>query len=186
MRIISGKFKGKKLILPDKSTTRPLKDMVKESIFNLIVHSNKINIDIENSTILDLFSGSGSFGLECISRGAKKVIFLEKNFETFNILIKNIQSFKNIDNYKIFNEDCFNYLKFKNNENRKFDIIFIDPPYKEIRINELIDNIFEKKLLKPHGIMIIHRNKKDMIKLTQKLNIFENRIYGISKIVFGN
>ena len=75
MRIISGKFKGKKLFLPNDKNTRPLKDLVKESIFNLIQHSNKININLIDSDILDLFSGSGSFGLECLSRGAQKVIF---------------------------------------------------------------------------------------------------------------
>ena len=63
---------GKKLFLPDDKLTRPLKDLVKESIFNLIQHSKKINLTVENSLILDLFSGSGSFGIECISRGAKK------------------------------------------------------------------------------------------------------------------
>jgi len=82
MRIISGNFKGKKISLPDDKHTRPLRDMVKESIFNLIEHSNKINSKINDSIILDLFSGSGSFGLECISRGAKKVIFIENYFET--------------------------------------------------------------------------------------------------------
>ena len=78
MRIIGGDYKGKKLVLPNDKKTRPLKDLVKESIFNLIHHSKKINLDIHNSLILDLFSGSGSFGLECISRGAKKVTFVEK------------------------------------------------------------------------------------------------------------
>ena len=77
MRVIGGTFKGKKLFLPNDKNTRPLKDLVKESIFNLIHHSKKINIEIKNSMILDLFSGSGSFGIECLSRGAKKVMFLE-------------------------------------------------------------------------------------------------------------
>ena len=70
MRIIGGAFKGKKLFLPIDKMTRPLKDLVKESIFNLIKHSKKIDIDIEKSKILDLFAGSGSFGLECLSRNA--------------------------------------------------------------------------------------------------------------------
>ena len=77
MRIISGKFKGKKINLPNDKTTRPLRDLVKEALFNVIEHSNKINIDLKNSVILDLFSGSGSFGLEAISRGAKKCLFVE-------------------------------------------------------------------------------------------------------------
>ena len=72
MRIIRGEFKGKKLQLPKDQNTRPLRDIVKESIFNLIEHSSKIQINIEDSIILDLFSGSGSFGLECLSRKAKR------------------------------------------------------------------------------------------------------------------
>ena len=75
MRIISGMFKGRKLFLPIDKNTRPLKDLVKESIFNLIKHSNKINININNASVLDLFSGSGSFGIECLSRKAKQVFF---------------------------------------------------------------------------------------------------------------
>ena len=77
MRIISGKFKGRKIFEPVDLKTRPLKDLTKESIFNIIKHSNLIKVDIENSNILDLFSGTGSFGLECISRGASKVTFFE-------------------------------------------------------------------------------------------------------------
>ena len=77
MRIISGYLKGKKIDLPKDDLTRPLKDMVKESIFNIIKHSNDINSKLKEAVVLDLFSGTGSFGLECISRGAKKVIFNE-------------------------------------------------------------------------------------------------------------
>ena len=72
MRIISGTFRGKKIIFPKNKKTRPLRDMVKESVFNLIENSNKLEVHIKDSTILDLFSGSGSFGLECLSRGAEK------------------------------------------------------------------------------------------------------------------
>ena len=75
MRIISGVHKGKKILLPINKNTRPLRDLVKESIFNLIQHSSKFDIKVSNSDVLDLFSGSGSFGLECISRGASRVDF---------------------------------------------------------------------------------------------------------------
>ena len=92
MRIISGYLKGKKINLPKDKKTRPLKDMVKESIFNILVHSNKIKFQIKNSEILDLFSGSGSFGLECVSRGAKKVYFNENYKEAIEILKKNIKN----------------------------------------------------------------------------------------------
>ena len=110
MRIIGGKCKGKKLILPSDRKTRPLKDLVKESIFNLIQHSNKINIKIKNSVILDLFSGIGSFGLECMSRDAKKTFFVENYSEAINILIKNIKSLKNNQVYEVIEKDCFKFL----------------------------------------------------------------------------
>ena len=77
MRIISGNFKGKKILLPKDKLTRPLKDLTKESIFNILEHSNKLNVRLENSNILDLFSGVGSFGLECLSRGSSSVTFIE-------------------------------------------------------------------------------------------------------------
>jgi len=89
MRIITGNFKGKKILQPKDKATRPLKDLTKESIFNIILHSKKFKVLLENSNILDLFSGSGSFGLECLSRGSKKVIFVENYKEILPILKKN-------------------------------------------------------------------------------------------------
>ena len=88
MRIISGLFKGKKIIEPNDTKTRPLKDLTKESIFNIIEHSNKLNINLNESIILDLFSGVGSFGIECLSRGAKKVVFIENYTGVLPILKK--------------------------------------------------------------------------------------------------
>ena len=79
MRIVGGKLKGKNILFIKSLTTRPLKDSVKESIFNIINHSNLLNTKVENSNILDLYSGIGSFGIECISRGANRITFVEKN-----------------------------------------------------------------------------------------------------------
>ena len=186
MRIISGIFKGKKISLPNDKKTRPLKDLVKESIFNLIQHSHKINVNIKNSTILDLFSGSGSFGIECLSREAKKVFFLENYSEALKVLEKNLKSLENINNYEIIKNDCFNFLNKTEIINSKFDVIFIDPPYKELKINEIIEKIISKKVLNKNGILIIHRHKKDSVTLTKKINIIEERYYGISKIYFCN
>ena len=186
MRVIGGIFKGKKLYLPNDKNTRPLKDLVKESIFNLIQHSNKIDIDVKNSIVLDLFSGSGSFGIECLSRGAKKVVFLENYPEALKVLEKNIKSLKNIKNYEIIKDDCFNFFRLNKRINLKFDIIFIDPPYKELKINEVIEKIIEADFLNKKGILILHRHKKDKVELSQKISFFEERFYGISKIYFGN
>ena len=185
MRIIGGNYRGKKIYLPLDKKTRPLRDIVKESIFNLIEHSNKFNIVIKNSKILDLFAGSGSFGLECISRGAKKVIFLENYTKILSILKKNIFSIHAENNCEIIKKDCFDFFLNSKLEN-KFDLIFLDPPYKEQKINLIIEKIKENMVLKENGIMIIHRHKKDNLKISKKINILDERIYGISKITIGN
>ena len=90
MRIIGGNFRGKKILEPKDSKTRPLKDLTKESIFNILNHSNKFKIEVKNSIVLDLFSGVGSFGLECLSRGAKQVIFFENYNQVLPVLKKNL------------------------------------------------------------------------------------------------
>ena len=186
MRIISGKLKGKKLFLPKDKNTRPLKDLVKVSIFNLLDHSKKINKKLENSSILDLFSGSGSFGLECLSRGSKIVYFFENYIEAIRILEKNLSLFKNEKNFKLFKNDCFEFFNSNHKLNKKFDIVFLDPPYRETRINELIEKIIESKILNTDGVIIIHRHKKDKIEITNKIQIFDVRNYGLSKVYFAS
>ena len=186
MRIISGKFKGKKLFLPQDKNTRPLKDLVKESIFNLLEHSVQIKKKIEDASVLDLFSGSGSFGLECISRGSQDVYFFENHSLAIKVLKKNVLSLNTMNNFKIFEKDCFDYFDSKNIINKRFDIIFIDPPYKESKINKLLENIIEKQILNKKGVIIIHRHKKDKLEITKKIKILDIRNYGISKVYFGN
>ena len=186
MRIISGKLKGKKILLPKDKLTRPLRDLVKESIFNLLEHSNKLNISTTNANVLDLFSGSGSFGLEIISRGAEKVTFVENYSPAYEILSKNIINLQCQNKTEIINSNCFDYIDKLNKEEMKFDLIFLDPPFKEKKINNLIENIKNKELLNKDGIIILHRHKKDDVVLTNNLNIIEQRSYGISKITFGN
>jgi len=95
MRIIAGKLKGTTLHLPQNKITRPLKDRARESIFNLLIHSNKMSFQFEKSNILDLYAGTGSFGLECLSRQADKVIFIEREKGAIKILEKNIEKLKN-------------------------------------------------------------------------------------------
>jgi 16S rRNA (guanine966-N2)-methyltransferase len=186
MRIISGVFKGKKIFSPNDRFTRPLRDLVKESIFNLIEHSNKFNCKIEDSNILDLFSGTGSFGLECISRNAKNVTFIENHKEAIVVLKKNILSLNLRNNYKIIEQNCFDYLNNIERNSKKYDLIFFDPPFKEKKINEMIEIIKEKKVLNKNGVILIHRHKKDDVIISKKLSILDQRSYGISKIIFGN
>ena len=185
MRIISGNFKGKKILQPKDKLTRPLKDLTKESIFNVIKHSKLLDINLENSNILDLFSGVGSFGLECLSRGAANVTFLESYKEVLTVLKKNIDNLKQQDSSSIIEKDIFseNTLKALND---KFDIIFMDPPYKEKKLSDLLNTIIKLKLLKNNGTIIIHRHKKEEDVFPNEFKIIIEKNYGISKIIFGN
>ena len=183
MRIISGTFRGKKILQPLDISTRPLKDLTKESIFNIIKHSNKFKIDFEKSHILDLFSGVGSFGLECISRGVRFVTFVENYKQVLPILKKNLNNLKIIDNYKIIEKNILVDLDF-NSLNQKFDIIFLDPPYKDKNLLIVLNKIIESKILSNNGIIIIHRHKKELDDFPKNLKIIEKKKYGISKIIF--
>ena len=183
MRIISGFYKGKKILEPKDIKTRPLKDLTKESIFNIIIHTNKFKINFEDAIILDLFSGVGSFGLECLSRGVKKVIFVENYSDVLPILKKNLSNLKSENNYEILEKNIYDestFLIFKN----KFDIIFLDPPYKDKNIDKILSNIKKQKLLTKNGIIILHRHKNEDNKSLQNIKILEMKKYGISKIFF--
>tara|TARA_B100001057_G_C22659915_1_gene875564 strand:+ start:433 stop:999 length:567 start_codon:yes stop_codon:yes gene_type:complete len=183
MRIISGSFKGKKILEPKDKKTRPLKDLTKESIFNIIKHSNKFKIDFANSYVLDLFSGVGSFGIECLSRGVRKVIFIENYKGVLSILKKNLLNLKLIQNYEIIEKDIYNENIFLN-LNSKFDIIFLDPPYKDKNLKNFLNEVINKKILNKNGIIILHRHKNEPDTFPSSLELIEQKIYGISKIIF--
>ena len=185
MRIISGHFKGRKITQPTNRITRPLKDLTKESIFNILQHANWVNFKFEKSAILDLFAGVGSFGLECISRGAKNVIFYENYPETVKILKKNIHNLNCEKKTQIITENIFNVKNLNKLQKNKFEIIFLDPPYKEKKLSSLLTNIVNLKLLKKNGVVILHRHKKENEIYPKELKIFKIKTYGISKIIFG-
>tara|TARA_Y100000590_G_scaffold448871_1_gene586172 strand:+ start:662 stop:1165 length:504 start_codon:yes stop_codon:yes gene_type:complete len=165
--------------------------MVRESIFNLLHHSRKISFKLEKSDILDLYSGTGSFGLECLSRKANKVIFIEKEKEAIKILKKNIEKLKMENRSKIFFGDVVEIFEKKNrniffqSSKMSYNLIFCDPPFKDMNINKLLRLIIEKKLLKKNGAIILHRHKNSKEKLINHFKIIEERVYGISKITFG-
>ncbi len=186
MRIVSGYFKGKKLIQPKNKFTRPLKDITKESIFNILQHSNLINFTLHESKVLDLFSGVGSFGLECLSRGASNVIFCENYQEALKILKKNIVNLNYQKKTQIVKENIFNIRNLNQLHKKKFELIFLDPPYKEKKLTNLLDDIVSLKLLTNNGIIVIHRHKREKEIYPEKFKILKVKTYGISKIIFGN
>ena len=184
MRIIGGNLKGKKILNPQDKSTRPLKDLVKESIFNIIEHSKNEFVNLNGAKVLDLFSGTGSFGIECISRGAEKVIFFENYLTSTKILKKNLDLLKLNKYSKIIEKDSYNISHSQLNS-KKFDLIFIDPPFKDNKINQLIDIIKIMKITSKDTLIIIHRNKKIAENITKNLIISKEKNYGLSKIIFG-
>ena len=183
MRIIAGLFKGKKIYEPKDKSTRPLKDLTKESIFNILHHSNKFKINLKTAVILDIFSGVGSFGLECLSRGAKKVIFIENYKYALDILKKNLANLKMINNYEIINKDAYDINTLKK-INEKFELIFLDPPYKDTNIKTLLIDILRENILNTNGIVILHRHKNANDVIPLNYTVVEEKKYGISKILF--
>ncbi len=183
MRVISGFLKGKLINFIQSSTTRPLKDSVKENIFNIINHSKHILVDLKNSQVLDLYSGIGSFGIECISRGAKKVVFVEKNSNAIEILKKNLIDLSIINKVNIKSDEIEEFLKKPIKE--KFDIIFLDPPFAENNYVKDLEIIKKKNMLSSKHLVIIHRERKSKDNLESVLDILITKEYGRSKILFG-
>ena len=185
MRIIAGDCEGRKRFEPLDKETRPLKDLTKESIFNILEHSKNVNIPIKKSNVLDVFSGTGSFGLECISRGASKVYFIEQHKLSIKILIKNIEKLNCEKKVKLFSENVFDLKKIKKVRENKFNLIFLDPPYKEKNITWLLNEINGMNILIDEGIVVLHRHKKSNDNFDNKFKILRTENYGRSKIIFG-
>ena len=183
MRVIAGIFRGKKILEPKNIKTRPLKDLTKESIFNILSHSNKFQTNLKNSDVLDLFSGVGSFGIECLSRGVKNVIFVENYDGVLPILKKNIENLKSIKNFEIIAANIYE-KKFFRKLNKKFDIIFLDPPFKDKDILVLLNSIKDQNIVNENGIIIVHRHKNEIDIIPKHFKIIEEKKYGLSKIIF--
>ena len=147
MKIISGRFKGMSIKISKGNSFRPTLSRIREDIFNLLKHSKFLNINFEDSVFYDLFCGSGSIGLEALSRGAKKVIF--NDIDNLNIqLIKDFLIKVELDNYEIYNYDAF---RVKNIINKETNILYLDPPYQsDIKLIEI--NIFPQI---PNNCLII-------------------------------
>lgn len=177
MKIISGTLKGRTIDGFNIEGTRPTMDRVKESLFGMI------QTYIKDSVCLDLFAGSGNLGFESISNGCKLCYFNDKNSKCINIINKNIKNFKIEDNCKVLNLDyhkCLNYLK---ENNIKLDIIFLDPPYKNECLNEIIEIIIKEDLINDNGIIVCEVDSNYLKEDYEKLEIIKNRKYGDKFII---
>lgn len=152
MRVIAGIAKGRKISSGDIKGTRPTLDRVKESLFNILGYP------LDGLDFLDLFSGTGNLGIEAISRGADKVVFVDENIKCYNLIKNNISMLGFEEKSEIIKADAISFLK---KTNKKFDIILMDPPYDDVDIIvKTIEIVSENNLLKKNGLLIIEHDNK--------------------------
>ena len=179
MRIISGKAKGTKLYTLEGTNTRPTLDRVKESIFNIIQN------DIEDSTVLDLFSGSGAIGLEFLSRGAKRAVLCDSSKDAIKIIKQNVQKTHFEEKVEVYNMEFTKLVERL--QNQKFDIIYIDPPYATDFIKISLEKIIEYELVNENTKIIVETDDETRI-LNQiekmDVEITDKRKYGRATIIF--
>ncbi|MGL4913795.1 MAG: 16S rRNA (guanine(966)-N(2))-methyltransferase RsmD [Romboutsia sp.] len=179
MRVISGKVRGLKLNTPKNEDVRPTTDRVKESLFNMI------NQYIMESNVLDLFAGTGSLGIECLSRGAKKCTFVDISQESIELTKSNIKKAR-VENESIILKsdfkDAIGKLKLQGN---KFDVIFMDPPYYKNMFIDALEKIDNAELLDEEGIIVIeHDSKEDFPENIGRLEKYKSKKYGSTTITF--
>lgn len=165
MRVISGKYRGKKLISPSHEI-RPTLDMVKQAIFT------RLQFFVEDANVLDLFAGSGALGIEALSRGAKFVTFCDKNYQSIKLIKDNLNFIKE-NNFKVIQGD---YKTILNSLKSPFDLIILDPPFASGYYNDALKIIYENKLLNTDGVIVCERAKEEKIKCEFKLDC--TKVYG--------
>ena len=180
MRIIGGKARGTKLYTLDGLDTRPTLDRVKESLFNILQN------DISESIVLDLFSGSGSIGLEFISRGANKAYLCDSSKNAVKIIKQNVEKTHLQGQVEILNMDFKRALL--NLKDIKFDLIYLDPPYKTTFITEALEIILDIDCIKEDSMIIFETDEKERIeneiKKLKSIQIIDERKYGRANLIF--
>ncbi|MGI6538581.1 MAG: 16S rRNA (guanine(966)-N(2))-methyltransferase RsmD [Caldicoprobacterales bacterium] len=179
LRIISGEHKGRIIKTPAGENTRPTTDRVKESLFNIL------QFRLHDSNVLDLFSGSGNLGFESLSRGARNVVFVEKNVAALKVLKDNCYSLGYTEKTRIIPYDVERAIKLLSKEMMVFDIIFMDPPYTQCLVEPTMVAVQKAGLLKDDGILVVEHSKCcDTPALTNKLIRIDIRQYGKTAISF--
>ncbi len=168
MRIISGKYKGRRITAPSNITARPTTDFAKEGLFNLL--NNRI--DFQGIEVLDLFAGTGGIGIEFVSRECASVVSVEQN-DRHCAFIRKVCAELKIDNLSLYKTDVFKYIK---SSGAQFDMIFADPPYELETLAEIPNLIFSNKLLKPDGLFVLEHSEKNNFSLHP--NFVDHRHYG--------
>ena len=176
MKVISGIYKGRNIEGFFIDGTRPTMDRVKESLFSTIQNY------IKDSIVLDLFSGSGNLGIEALSEGAKKAYLIDKNKKAVDIIKKNISTI-GIDNCHVLNMDYKHSLNYFYENNIKFDLIFLDPPYKTDYIEKALLLIDKYSLIEKDGIIVCESDNLDKIIYSNNYTKLKEKKYGDKYIV---
>lgn len=172
MRIISGDLKGRFIKVPQSDQIRPTTDRVRETLFNLL--NNRL--DFEGIKVLDLYAGSGSLGIECVSRGASEVHFVEKNNFIYRNLIENIKSLNISDKCTVYNEEVTRFVK--QDEKHCYNLIVADPPFFKEDIYSAVEILLRNKYLAPDGLLVIERSIQTKEKDTIRFNTVPFKIIG--------
>lgn len=179
MRIIAGKAKGRKLIPPATMETRPTLDRVKEAMFSMIQGY------IPDAVVVDVFAGTGSLGLEAASRGAKEVYLVDKSPVTFPLLKENVNNLKFQDFCTPLNMDSYEALRSLAKKEKKFDIIFIDPPYCKEMIPEAIKIVKENDMLVKDGIIVTKIDTvEEIYDGYEDIKLIRSKKYGNTTVCF--
>ena len=179
MRIIAGMFKGKKIHSVEGNTARPTTDFVREMIFSTLY-----SLNTKNTNVLDLYAGSGSLGIEALSRGAENIVFVEGARKAVSAILANLKALNCADKCKVIMKKVDTFLK--NCDEMSFDIIFCDPPYNKGLVNSTIDSIAQKDILNDDGILIVEHSKDEPIHETQTIHKIKEKHTSNTTITFIN
>ena len=172
MRVISGFLKGRAIEGYDIDGTRPTMDRVKESLFGMIQDN------LKDSVVLDLFAGSGQLGIEAISNGAKLCYFTDNNSEVIKILNHNVSNLNIKEKTKVILTDWKKFLNESALNNRKFDLIFVDPPYDYQVYEKILEKVANLDLLNPGGLIILEHHNLKLDDKYQNLSLYKTKKYG--------
>jgi len=177
MRVISGTYKGRNLRTVRDQRVRPATDRVKESIFNILQN----RIDLHGAHVLDLFAGSGSLGFEALSRGAAEVVFVDEWQGATRIIEENIKLLQCDDRCDVVKADVFKFLRHADG---RYELIFVDPPYRLERTPDLPHMILERGLLSRSGLLIMEHATRTRINPSEGLQLILERDFGGTRVSF--
>jgi 16S rRNA (guanine(966)-N(2))-methyltransferase RsmD len=177
MRVIAGKAKGHKLVAPSGDRVRPALDQVKEAIFNIL-------FNVEELRVLDLFAGSGSVGIEALSRGASKAVFVEEWSKAVAAIKRNLKHCKIEDSARVISKSVETAIRILSREGSPFDLVFVDPPYEHDLVNPTLRMLAASPLLKAGCTIVVEHHPKEPISDIEGLALTDSRKYGQTLVSF--